>query len=151
MTNISITGLPAIAWGVGIIVVGSVPVWFGAKITGAGRPTLLRSALSLLVGILGSIVGIVVCGPLAFLIVPLSFLCAFKFILDMSFFGALMLGIISLVGYFLMAKFIGGGFSVKEDVNDQPKPEQPVVFLEAPSCGYIGREILAGCERRMLG
>ena len=107
-------GLPAIALGVGFVVVGSIPVWFGAQITGAAKPTLIRSALSLFTGIIGSLLGGMAGMPLALLIAPLSFLFAFKFILETSFFGALLLCIIAVFGYFLMGKFIGGGFSVNE-------------------------------------
>jgi len=115
MGTLAISGIPAIAWAIGFVVVGSLPVWLGAKITGAERPTLLRSALALIVGTIGSVVGMAAGMPLALIIAPLSFLLAFKFILDTSFFGALMLGIVAVIGYFLMAKFIGGGFSVNEN------------------------------------
>ena len=127
MANISITGLPALAWFVGTVVVGSVPVWFGAKVTGAENPTLIRSATSLIVGLIGSIIGFVIGGPIAILLVPFSFLLSFKFILRMSFLGALMLGIVALFGYFLMAKFIGGGISTTQESNT---PHETSVQLE---------------------
>ncbi len=117
MGTLAISGIPAIAWAIGFVVVGSLPVWIGAKITGAERPTLLRSALALIVGTIGSVIGMAAGMPLALVIAPLSFLFAFKFILDTSFFGALMLGIVAVIGYFLMAKFIGGGFSVNENAD----------------------------------
>src|ERR1039457_3701340 len=144
MTNVVVSGLPALAWGVGFVVVGAVPVWFRAQVTGAGQPTLLRSALSLLVGILGSIIGMAIGAPAVFLIAPLSFLCAFKFILDMSFVGALILCIVALVGYALMGKFIGGGFSVKDDPSVQFEMERPVLPVvlaseyQTPSARTIG-------------
>jgi hypothetical protein len=132
MTNFVATGLPVIAFAVGFVVVGSIPVWFGAQITGAGKPTLVRSALSLILGIIGSGLGGVAGMPLALLIAPLSFLFAFKFILDTSFFGALLLCIVAVIGYFLMGKFIGGGFSVNEEKTAYQKLNRPALVLVSP-------------------
>ena len=139
MTNFVVTGLPVIAFGVGFVVVGSLPVWFGAQVTGAGKPTLIRSALSLIAGIIGSILGGMAGMPLALLIAPLSFLLAFKFILETSFFGALLLCIVAVIGYFLMGKFIGGSFSVNEEKN---------VFYEMPrSVGALALPIVCAPPR----
>jgi len=132
MTNFVVTGLPVLAFGVGFVVVGSLPVWFGAQITGAGRPTLIRSALSLIVGIIGSLLGGLAGMPLALLIAPLSFLLAFKFILDTSLFGALLLCIVAVIGYFLMGKFIGGGFSVNEEKDAFYEMQRPALALVMP-------------------
>jgi hypothetical protein len=82
--NLSMSGLPAIVMQVGFIVVFSAPVWLAAKIIGAERPTLIRSALSLIVGVIGSIVAVAVGGGWAFLLVPIAFLLAFKFVLGTS-------------------------------------------------------------------
>ena len=60
MTNFVVSGLPAMAVGIGFVVVGALPVWFGAQVTGAAQPTLFRSALSLIVGVIGSLVGLVI-------------------------------------------------------------------------------------------
>jgi len=133
MTNFVVTGLPVIAFGVGFVVVGSLPVWFGAQVAGAGKPTLIRSALSLIVGIIGSLLGGMAGMPLALLIAPLSFLLAFKFILDTSFLGALLLCIVAVIGYFLMAKFIGGGFSVNEEKDVLNEMQRPVLALVVPT------------------
>lgn len=119
MANLVVSGLPAIAWSVGFVVVGALPVWFGAQVTGASRPTLFRSALALMAGVIGSIVGLAIGGPAALLISPLSFLFSFKFILDMSLLGALMLCIVAAFGGFMMVKFIGGEFSVKDSPSAQ--------------------------------
>jgi hypothetical protein len=108
--------------------VGSVPVWFGAQVTGATNPTLIRSALALFVGTLGSVLAVIVVGPPALFFAPISFLLAFKFVLGTSFLGALMLCILAVFGYFLMGKFIGGGFSMKEDAKTQSVMAQPFLL-----------------------
>jgi hypothetical protein len=110
--NLSVSGLPAIIVQVGFIVVFSAPVWLAARIVGAGRPTLIRSALSLIVGVIGSIVAVAVGGGWAFLLVPIAFLLAFKFILGTSFVGAVGIAVITVAGYAAMIHFIGSGFTV---------------------------------------
>lgn len=132
MGTLALSGIPAIAWAVGFVVVGALPVWIGAKITGAENPTLVRSILALVAGTIGSIIGMVIGMPLALIIAPISFLLAFKFILETTFFGALMLGIVSVIGYFLMAKFIGGGFSVKERGEATALRESATPSISAP-------------------
>ena len=129
MTNIAVSGLPAIAWAVGFIVVGAFPVWVGAKITGANQPTLLRSILALIVGTVGAFLGSFAGMPLCLVLWPLAYLFAFKFILDTSFFGALLLGIVAVTGYFLMAKFIGGGFSSNPTPEAMAAPQVHVAFV----------------------
>jgi hypothetical protein len=110
--NLSMSGLPAIVVQVGFIVVFSTPVWLAAKIVGAERPTLIRSALSLIVGVIGSIVAVAVGGGWAFLLVPIAFLLAFKLILGTSIFGALGIAVITVAGYAAMIHFIGSGLTV---------------------------------------
>jgi hypothetical protein len=119
MTSLTVSGLPALAWGIGFVILGSVPVWFGAKITDATNPTLARSVLALLLGTIGSIAGFMIGGALGIILAPVSYLLSFKFILGTSFAGAFLLGILSLFGYFLMAKFIGGGFSMHEEPKEK--------------------------------
>ncbi len=118
MTQVSAFGLPVIALQVGFILIAATPVWFGAKVTGAGRPTLIMSVLALLLGTAGSILGLIFGGVAALIIAPLAFLLSFKFVLDMSFGGAFLLCIITVAGYFLMAKFIGGGVSFNKDAEE---------------------------------
>jgi hypothetical protein len=110
--NLSMSGLPAIVVQVGFIVVFSAPVWLAAKMVGAERPTLIRAALSLIVGVIGSIVGIAVGGGWALLLVPVAFLLAFKFILGTSLFGAIGIAVITVAGYAAMIRFIGAAFTV---------------------------------------
>jgi hypothetical protein len=107
--NMTVSGLPAIIVQVGFIVVFSTPVWLAAKIVGAERPTLIRSALSLIVGVVGSIVAVAVGGGWAFLLVPIAFLLAFKLILGTSIFGAIGIAAITVAGYAAMIHFIGSG------------------------------------------
>ena len=140
MTNVVVSGIPAIAWSVGFIVVAAVPIWFAAQVTGAAQATLLRSIAALLAGVLGSILGLIIGGPAVLLIAPLAFLLSFKFILDMSFFGALMLCILAVVGYALMFKFIGGGFSAKEDVSARWETARSAL-LAMDTAGYRERLI----------
>ena len=111
MSTVSVTGLPAIAWFVGIVVVGSVPVWFAAKITGAGYATLPRAAISLLVGSIAAFLSLLVGGSWVVLLAPVSYWLSFKFILDTSLLGAFILCVLALAGYAAMAKLIGGGIA----------------------------------------
>ena len=110
--NLSMSGLPAIVVQVGFIVVFSAPVWLAAKMVGAERPTLIRAALSLIVGVIGSMVGIAVGGGWALLLVPAAFLLAFKFILGTSLLGAIGIAVITVAGYAAMVHFIGAAFTV---------------------------------------
>lgn len=113
--NLSISGLPAIAIAVGFIVVFSVPVWVAARVVGAASPTLLRSAISLILGALAALVSIAVGGGWALLLVPLSFLLAFKFVLGTSFVGSIVLAVVAVMGYAAMVHFIGAGFHVSNN------------------------------------
>jgi hypothetical protein len=110
--NLSVFGLPAIIIQVGFIVVFSAPVWLAARMVGAANPTLIRSALSLIVGVIGSVVSIVVGGGFAFFLAPLAFLLAFKYVLGTSLLGSLGIAIITVAGYAAMVHFIGAGFTV---------------------------------------
>jgi hypothetical protein len=110
--NLNVTGLPVLVVAVGFIVVFSAPVWLAARVVGADFPTLLRSAVSLAVGAIGSVVSVAAGGGVAFLLAPAAFLLSFKFILGTSFIGAIVLAILSLAGYVAMVHFIGAGFSL---------------------------------------
>jgi|SRR5580658_9535518 hypothetical protein len=106
------SGLPAIVIQVGFIVVFSAPVWLAARMVGAANPTLLRSAISLIVGVIGSVAGVAIGGGFALLLAPLAFLLAFKYILGTSFLGSLGIAIITIAGYAAMVHFIGAAFTV---------------------------------------
>jgi len=109
------SGLPAIVIQVGFIVVFSAPVWLAARMVGAANPTLTRSALSLIVGVIGSIASVAVGGGFALLLAPLAFLLAFKYILGTSLLGSLGIAIITVAGYAAMVHFIGAAFTVSGD------------------------------------
>jgi hypothetical protein len=110
--NVSMSGLPAIIVQVGFIVVFSAPVWLAAKLVGAERPTLIRSAVSLIIGVIGSIIAVAVGGGWAFLLVPIAFLLAFKFILGTSISGAIGIAVITVAAYAAMIHFIGSTLTV---------------------------------------
>ena len=112
--NLQLSGLPALAIQIGFILVFSAPVWLAAKIVGAKHPTLIRAALSLIVGAIGSAMSILLGGGFAFLLAPLAFLLAFKYVLGTSFFGAIGLAVVALLGYVAMVHFIGSGVSVAD-------------------------------------
>ena len=110
--NLQLSGLPALVVQVGFIIVFSAPVWLAARLVGATHPTLLRSILSLVVGVIGSVIGVFVVHGLGLLLIPLSFLLAFKYVLGTSFLGAIGLAIVAILGYVAMLHFLGSGFDV---------------------------------------
>jgi hypothetical protein len=110
--NLSVSGLPAIIIQVGFIVVFSAPVWLAARMVGAANPTLIRSALSLIVGVVGSVAGVAFGGGFALLLAPLAFLLAFKYVLGTSLLGSIGIAVIAVAGYAAMVHFIGAAFTV---------------------------------------
>jgi hypothetical protein len=119
-------GMPAIALAVAFVVIGAVPVWFGAKVTDARNPTLIRSILALIAGTIGSIIGFALGGPVGILLAPIAYLLAFKFILGTSLFGGMILGILSLTGYALMGKFMGGEPPRKNETTTRFESVMPI-------------------------
>jgi len=99
---LTVSGLPAIIIQLVFVVVFSMPVWLGARIVGAKHSTLLRAVFSLMLGTIGVAFCIFLTGLLAFLLAPLSFLLAFKFILGTSFLGAIVLSLVALSGYVVL-------------------------------------------------
>jgi hypothetical protein len=112
--NLSVSGLPAIIIQVGFIVVFSAPVWLAARMVGAANPTLIRSALSLIVGVVGSVASVALGGGFALLLAPLAFLLAFKYVLGTSLLGSIGIAIIAVAGYAAMVHFIGAAFTVSD-------------------------------------
>jgi hypothetical protein len=106
------SGLPAHAMTVGVIILGSLPVWAAAKMTGAGNATLLRSAIALFVGTGFALASLSLAGGWAFILAPVAYLLAFKFILDTSILGSIVLSLLALAGYAAMIKMFGAGFSI---------------------------------------
>jgi hypothetical protein len=107
--DLQLSGLPALVVQVGFIIVFSAPVWLAARLVGAAKPTLLRSILSLVAGVIGSIVGLFVVHGFGLILIPLSFLLAFKYVLGTSFLGAVGLAVIAILGYVAMLHFLGSG------------------------------------------
>ena len=107
--NLSLTGLPALIFLVGFVVVFSAPVWLAARIIGAKHPTLLRAVASLAAGMLASFLFAILTGPWVFVLAPVGFLLAFKYILGTSLLGSVLLAIVAGLGYAAMGYFIGGG------------------------------------------
>ena len=68
-------------------------------------------------------------GAVGIILAPISYLISFKLILGTSFVGAFFLGILSLFGYFMMAKIIGGGFSLHEEPKEKIE-SQTSIFLD---------------------
>lgn len=110
--NLSISGLPAVIVQLGFILLLSAPVWVAAKMVGARHPTLLRAALSLVVGGLGVLASVAFGGAFALLIAPVVFLLSFKYVLGTSVVGSIGLAVIAVVVYALMVHFIGAAFDV---------------------------------------
>jgi hypothetical protein len=106
---LTLTGLPAIVAFVGFVVVFSAPVWVAARLVGAEHPTVLRAIGALAVGTVGVFFIAVFTGPWVFLLAPLVFLLAFKFILGTSVLGAVLLAILAGLAYAAMGYFFGGG------------------------------------------
>jgi hypothetical protein len=106
--NFSLTGLPAVIFLVGFVVVFSTPVWLAARLIGARHPTLWRAAASLATGTLASFLLAILTGPWVFLLAPVGFLLSFKYILGTSFLGSVLLAIVAGLGYAAIGYFIGG-------------------------------------------
>ena len=104
---LTLAGLPLLIVLVGSLVVSAAPVWLAARIVGADNPTLLRSILALLLASVLAGICLTVAGPLSLLLVPLAFVFSYMWVLGASFGQALLLGILSLLGYFAMASLFG--------------------------------------------
>lgn len=111
MATFSMSGLPAHAMTLGIIILGSLPVWAAAKMIGATNVTLLRSAISLFVGTAFTLASLSLAGGWAFILAPVGYLLAFKFILGTSILGSIGLSLLALAGYAAMVKVFGTGVS----------------------------------------
>jgi hypothetical protein len=128
----TVTGLPAIIIWVGFLVVFSAPVWLAARMVGAKHPTLWRSILALMLGLVAAIASVALTGLAAFVLAPLSFLLAFRFVLGTSFLGTILLALLAAGGYAALLYFIGGGVSSTRD------SAKPLVTCQ-PGCGGLPR------------
>ena len=109
--SLATAGLPSLAIQAGFVILFSAPVWLGAKVVGADYPTLWRSILSLLLGIVSAALSVAAAGAWSLLLVPLAFLLSFKYVLGTSFIGAVVLALVAILGYAAMVQFIGAGVS----------------------------------------
>lgn len=109
MTGVELTGLPALIIVIGTVVIGATPVWLAAKVVGAGGATLPRAIAAILLGTIGAVVAVAATGGWGLLLGPLVFLLVLKYILQTSFFGAIVLMIIASVIAATMGKLIGSG------------------------------------------
>lgn len=109
--SFNLTGLPALIFLVGFVVVFSTPVWLAARVIGAKYPTLWRAVASLAAGMLVAFLLAILTGPWGFLLAPVGFLLSFKYILGTSLLGSVLLAILAGLGYAAMGYFIGGGIS----------------------------------------
>jgi len=107
--NFTLTGLPALVFLVGFVVVFSMPVWMAARLIGARYPTLWRAVASLAAGMLASFLLVILAGPWGFLLAPVGFLLSFKFILGTSFLGSVLLAIVAGLGYVALGYIVSGG------------------------------------------
>ena len=114
--NVTFVGLPAYAIVLGYILFLSIPVWLAAKFVGARSATIPRAMLSLFLGAIFALVGGAVFSSVAFIMLPLGFLISFKYVLDTSFFGAFVLGVLAVAGYFALVQIVGS------DVFFTPQP-----------------------------
>jgi hypothetical protein len=116
MTEVSVFGLPALAFEIGIMVLAALPIWLAAKAVGAGKATLLRAVMAMMLGTVASLaggaLGAAILGGLGILLAPIAFLLTFKYVLETSFFGAIILSVIAAAIYMAMGFLIGSGISV---------------------------------------
>ena len=112
MTEFTMSGMPVLIIEIGTMVVTAMPIWLGAKAVGAGKATLLRAMAAIVVAVLASIPVTMIAGGLSLILVPLTILLSFKYILDTSLTGALMLSVIAVAIYFAEDKLIGGSISI---------------------------------------
>ena len=104
--NILISGAPAAIAAALAVVVLSVPIWFSARFVGADNATLLRSVMSLIVGVVSATVCLALAGGLGILLAPICLLLSFKYILGTSFIGAIIMAVVSAAGYTLAGRLL---------------------------------------------
>ncbi|HCU52917.1 MAG TPA: hypothetical protein DIC36_01070 [Gammaproteobacteria bacterium] len=106
--NFSLTGLPALIFLIGFVVVFAAPVWLAARLTGAKHPTLMRAVGALVVGMVVWFLLVVLIGPWGILLAPVGYLMSFKYILGTSFMGSVLLAIVAGLGYVALGYLFSG-------------------------------------------
>jgi hypothetical protein len=107
--SMTVTGLPALIFLIGFVVVFAAPVWVAARVVRARHATLLRSVASLLAGTFGTFALALLIGPWALLLAPVVYVLSFKVVLGTSVLGSILLAIVAAAGYALMGWWLGGG------------------------------------------
>lgn len=89
--------------------IGSIGcIWIAAKIVGATEASFARCALAGIASVLVVVAGVMLLGPLrGLLVAPLLMLVVFKFILDTSFLGAFIIGVLTVAFQTLLNKVLG--------------------------------------------
>ena len=90
-----------------VLLLQTAPVWFAAKIVGAGKSELLPVAAAVIAGGLISVLLIWSLGLKALLIMPFVYLGIYKFYLETSFLGAFILCVLGLAFQAALNKFLG--------------------------------------------
>lgn len=103
------SSLTGIASALAFVAVLSSPVWLAARLVGADYPTLLRSFVSLVIGVVFAMLS-AAAGSLAIVLAPLAFLLSFKYILGTGLGGACMLAILAFLGYLALGQALGAAF-----------------------------------------
>ena len=104
--NFYLTGLPAFALAIGFIIIGAAPVWLAAQLTAAKHASMARAVASLFLGVAGCVISASFFPLWSPLLVPLSYLLSFKWTLGTSFFGAILLGVLAVLGYVALIYFL---------------------------------------------
>lgn len=90
-----------------VLLLQTAPVWFAAKIVGAGKSEFLPVAAAVIAGGIISVLLIWSLGLKALLIMPFVYLGIYKFYLDTSFLGAFILCVLGLAFQAALNKFLG--------------------------------------------
>lgn len=90
-----------------ILVLQTAPIWFAAKIVGAGKTDFLPVGIAVVAAGVISALLLLSLGLKALLIMPFVYLGIYKFYLDTSFLGAFILFVLGLSFQAALNKFLG--------------------------------------------
>jgi hypothetical protein len=93
------SGLATVLLVIGGLVLGSTPVWLGARIVDADWQSLGRSMTAVAVASGASLLCVALAGSLGLWLAPLFLLLSVKFVLGTSFFGAMVVAFVAQLGY----------------------------------------------------
>lgn len=89
------------------VALSAVPVWFAAKVVGAGRQEFWRVTLALVLAVVLAAVLMVVAGWKGLLLWPVVFVVVFSKMLEVSYLGAFLLCILAAAFQVGIAKLFG--------------------------------------------